>query len=42
MAKALGVFLLPIFISVSLVTAALAASVEEFYKRTSTRLCGQV
>jgi hypothetical protein len=32
MAKALGVFLLPIFISVSLVTSALAASVEEFYK----------
>ena len=32
MAKALGVFLFPIFISASLVTAALAASVEEFYK----------
>ena len=32
MAKALGVFLLPIFISASLVTSALAASVEEFYK----------
>ena len=32
MAKALGIFLLPIFLSVSLVTAALAASVEEFYK----------
>jgi tripartite-type tricarboxylate transporter receptor subunit TctC len=32
MAKALGSFLLPIFISVSLVTAALAASVEDFYK----------
>jgi tripartite-type tricarboxylate transporter receptor subunit TctC len=31
MAKALGVFLLPIFISVSLVSV-LAASVEEFYK----------
>ena len=32
MAKALGVFLLPIFISVSLATSALAASVEDFYK----------
>ena len=32
MAKALGVFFLPIFISVALVTSALAASVEEFYK----------
>ena len=32
MAKALGAFLLPMFISVSLVTAALAGSVEEFYK----------
>jgi len=32
MAKTLGVFLLPIFISVSLVTSGLAASVEEFYK----------
>jgi hypothetical protein len=32
MAKALGVFLLPIFISASLVTSALAASVEEFYR----------
>jgi tripartite-type tricarboxylate transporter receptor subunit TctC len=32
MAKALGVFLLPIFFSVSLITSALAASVEEFYK----------
>ena len=32
MAKALGVLLLPIFISASLVTPALAASVEEFYK----------
>jgi tripartite-type tricarboxylate transporter receptor subunit TctC len=32
MAKALGVFLLPIFISASLVTSATAASVEEFYK----------
>ncbi len=32
MAKALGVLLVPIFISVSLVTAALAASIEEFYK----------
>jgi tripartite-type tricarboxylate transporter receptor subunit TctC len=32
MAKAHGVFLLFIFISVSLVTSALAASVEEFYK----------
>jgi tripartite-type tricarboxylate transporter receptor subunit TctC len=32
MAKALGVFLLSIFISAALVTAALAASVEEFYK----------
>jgi tripartite-type tricarboxylate transporter receptor subunit TctC len=32
MAKTLGVFLLPIFISVSLVTSALAGSVEEFYK----------
>src|SRR5688572_10070448 len=32
MANALGVFLLPIFISLSLVTSALAASVEEFYK----------
>src|SRR5688500_14365395 len=31
MANALGVFLLPIFISVSLVSA-LAASVEDFYK----------
>jgi len=32
MAKALGLFLLPIFISASLVTSATAASVEEFYK----------
>ncbi|MET0500270.1 MAG: hypothetical protein ABW172_01965, partial [Candidatus Binatia bacterium] len=32
MAKALGVFLIPIFISALLVTAALAASVDEFYK----------
>jgi tripartite-type tricarboxylate transporter receptor subunit TctC len=32
MAKALGVFLLPMFISASLVTSAPAASVEEFYK----------
>ena len=32
MAKALGAFLLPMFISLSLVTAALAGSVEEFYK----------
>jgi hypothetical protein len=32
MAKALGVFLLPMLISASLVTSALAASVEEFYK----------
>ena len=32
MAKALGVSLLPLFISVLLVTAALAASVDEFYK----------
>src|ERR687891_813156 len=32
MAKALGVFLLTIFISGSLVTSAAAASVEEFYK----------
>ena len=32
MAKALGVFLLPIFISASLVASALGASVEEFYK----------
>ncbi|MEX0805655.1 MAG: hypothetical protein WD688_20410 [Candidatus Binatia bacterium] len=32
MVKTLGVFLLPIFISVWLVTPALAASVEEFYK----------
>jgi tripartite-type tricarboxylate transporter receptor subunit TctC len=32
MAKTLGVFLFPIFISVSLVASALAASVEEFYK----------
>ena len=32
MAKALGIFLLPLFISVSLITSALAASVEEFYK----------
>jgi len=32
MAKALTVFLFPIFISISLVTSALAASVEEFYK----------
>ena len=32
MAKALGAFLLPMFISVSLVTAALAGSVEEFYE----------
>src|SRR4029453_13613476 len=32
MAKARGVFLLPIFISASLVTSAPAASVEEFYK----------
>ena len=32
MAKALGVFFLPILISVALITSALAASVEEFYK----------
>jgi tripartite-type tricarboxylate transporter receptor subunit TctC len=32
MAKALGAFLLPILISVTLVTAAPAASVEDFYK----------
>jgi tripartite-type tricarboxylate transporter receptor subunit TctC len=32
MTKALGVFLLPIFISASLVTAVPAASLEEFYK----------
>ncbi|HEY3304520.1 MAG TPA: hypothetical protein VGL70_13400 [Candidatus Binatia bacterium] len=32
MAKALGVFLLSIFISVALLTAVFAASVEEFYK----------
>jgi tripartite-type tricarboxylate transporter receptor subunit TctC len=32
MAKALGLFLLPFFISVWLVTSALGASVEEFYK----------
>ena len=32
MATALGVFLLPIFISVALMTSTLAASVEEFYR----------
>ena len=32
MAKALGIFLLPIFISVALINSAPAASVEEFYK----------
>lgn len=32
MAKALGVFLLPIFVSASLAAPALSASVEEFYK----------
>ena len=32
MAKALGTFLLPIFVSMALVTSSLAASVEEFYK----------
>ena len=32
MAKVLGVFLLPILILLSLITSALAASVEEFYK----------
>lgn len=37
MAKALGVFLLPIFISVSLVTSAVASSVEEFYKGKTIR-----
>ncbi len=32
MAKALGAFLLPVIMSVSLLTSALASSVEEFYK----------
>ena len=32
MAKALGVFVLPILIPVALITSALGASVEEFYK----------
>ena len=32
MPKALGAFLLSLFISVSLLTSAFAASVEEFYK----------